>query len=118
MDKERICKIRDIYRAIVNMESQFQAQFGLNINEAMLLCALNEQKSMTAGELTKSMGLTHSNMSKVIRSVEKRKFIHRSFDRVDKRVIHFSITKAGLQQLERLKCSDIEMPEVLHRLVG
>lgn len=118
MDKGKICKIRDIYRAIAEMEMRFQKRFGLNINEAMLLCMLQEQKGITAGELTKAMGLTHSNMSKVIRSVEKRKFVSRSFDKNDKRMIHFAITKVGMEQLETIKCSEIDIPEMLNELLS
>ena len=33
-----MCRLRDINRAIVELERQFLQQFDVNINEAMLLC--------------------------------------------------------------------------------
>ena len=42
MEKKKICKIREIYRAIAALESLFEKQYDLNINEAMLLCHLKD----------------------------------------------------------------------------
>ena len=43
MDKQIICRLRDINRAIAELERQFSQRFDLNINEAMLLCTLKEK---------------------------------------------------------------------------
>lgn len=37
---EDLCKIRDVYRAIAEFETQFIQQYNLSLNEGMLLCAL------------------------------------------------------------------------------
>ena len=42
MDRECICKIRDIYRNIAAFEAQLQRQLHLNMNDAMLLCIVAE----------------------------------------------------------------------------
>ena len=46
MESSNLCKIRNLYRAIAEMEMQLERTFGLNINEAMLLCLLNERKEL------------------------------------------------------------------------
>ena len=117
MNKEGICKLRDLYRAIATLEAQFEQQFGLNINELMLLCTLNDQPSMTSGELATALALTHSNMSKVIRAVEDKKLIVRKFDKNDRRVIRFAVTKAGQERLASVNCNDIKLPEQLQAIV-
>ena len=33
-------------------------------------------------------------------------------------MIHFAITKAGLEQLETIKCSEIDIPEMLNELLS
>ena len=35
---EDLCKIRDVYRAIAEFETQFMQQYNLSLNEGMLLC--------------------------------------------------------------------------------
>lgn len=44
MNNNCICKIRKIYRCISEFELQLQKAFGLNFNEAMLLCVLYEKR--------------------------------------------------------------------------
>lgn len=118
MDKSSICKIRDIYRAISTLETQFESKFALNINEALLLCTLNEHAGSSSGELAQSMGLSNSNMSKVIRSVETKGLISRTFDSHDKRSIRFALTVQGTQRLAEMNCNEIQLPELLVPLVA
>ena len=75
MDNSCICQIRDIYKAIVRFEHELDRQFGLNINEGMLLCLLQDTKPMQAKDIADKMNLTKSNTSKVIASLEKRQYI-------------------------------------------
>jgi len=111
MDKE-LCKIRDVSRAIAHFEQGLQADFGLNLNEAMLLCSLSEQDKYSSGEISQLLGLTSSNTSKVICSVEDKGLIKRIGGRDDRRQMYFFLTKEGHKKLETLRCSDIAMPKV------
>ena len=81
---EDLCKIRDVYRAIAEFETQFIQQYNLSLNEGMLLCALLDNPRLTSGEIAEALGLTHSNTSKLIRSVEEKKLIARIIGKVDK----------------------------------
>lgn len=117
MEKGKICKIRDVYRAIALLEQSFQQQFGVNINEAMMLCTLNENRNVTAGALADQLALSHSNTSKVICAVEKKGFISRSFDKNDKRLVRFNITKAGREHIESIIAGEIYIPEILNSIV-
>ena len=48
MDNSCICQIRNIYKAIIRFENELDKQFGLNINEGMLLCLLQDAEPMLA----------------------------------------------------------------------
>ena len=48
MDRECICKIRDIYRNIAAFEAQLQRQLHLNMNDAMLLCIVAEHENISS----------------------------------------------------------------------
>lgn len=81
---EDLCKIRDVYRAIAEFETQFMQQYNLSLNEGMLLCTLLNTPRLTSGEIAEALGLTCSNTSKLIRSVEEKKLIARIIGKVDK----------------------------------
>ena len=70
---ETLCKIRDVYRAIAEFEVQFTQMYDLSLNEGMLLCTLLNTPKLTSSEIAEALGLSASNTSKVIRSVEGKK---------------------------------------------
>ena len=113
MDSSSICRIRDTYRAIIAFEAYVEAHYDLNLNEAMLLCALSERTQMTAGEVAEALGLTHSNTSKVIASAERQRLIKRRMDKDDKRRMFFTLTPGGEERLAILKSDTMELPELL-----
>ena len=64
--------IRDIQRSVMNFESAFEKSYGICLNEGMALCSLKNVSKLSAGELGELLGLTPSNTSKVIASLEKK----------------------------------------------
>ena len=107
MDHAKICKIRDLYRAISALERRFERLYDLNINEVMLLCTLRESGCMTSSELAEQLDLTPSNASKVIASVERLGFVSRC--KQDKRQMYFSLTAAGGERLAAMQCEEIDL---------
>lgn len=116
MDNNCICKLRNVYRAIIGFENQLEQLVGLNINEAMLLCLLSDEVTRLAGEIAEQLGLTRSNASKVIASLEKQSLIRRQACKEDSRCQRFHITKKGREVLERIHCGDLQMPPELAAL--
>lgn len=116
MQTQKLCKIRDVYRAISEFEIDFQKKFGLCLNEGMLLCSLNENK-YSSSQIAEILGLTNSNASKVIKSVENKELIKRILGKEDKRQMYFVITPTGKQKLESIKCEDFSIPELLMPIV-
>ena len=117
MDKQIICRLRDINRAIAELEHQFSQRFELNINEAMLLCTLKEKGELSSGAVAEALGLTASNASKVIVSAEKKNLISRNVCKEDKRQMFFSLTAFGREKIETLRNEQIDLPEILKAIV-
>ena len=113
MDSSCLCRIRDIYRAIVDVEQYFEQHYDVNLNEAMLLCTLSARSWQTAGEVAETLGLTNSNASKVIASAERLKLIQRQLCKDDKRRMRFSLTALGEELLAKLHADDMPLPEIL-----
>ena len=108
-----ICKIRDIYKLIGEFEGQFEKDFGITLNEGMLLCSLLEKRTLSSTELAKNLGLTCSNTSKVIKSVEEQGFIERQLGKEDKRQMYFALTEKGAECILSVKNSKINIPKEL-----
>ena len=117
-DKGKMCRLRDIYRAIAEVENEMLSTFGMNLNEAMLMCQLNDKAGLTAGEIADALGLTQSNASKVIRSLENKKLLVRSLDKTDKRVMHYQLTKAGREKMQTMNCDELTFPPILNDVLN
>lgn len=115
--KSNLCKIRELYRAITEFESNIVKEYGLTLNEAMLLCCLSSQNHMTSTEISEALGLSCSNTSKVIRTVEEKQLIVRSLRLEDRRNMLFDLTLMGKEKLGEIKSFTEELPEALRKFV-
>lgn len=113
---ETLCVIRDMYRTIMEFESKFQETHNLCFNEGMLLCSLKDDQ-YSAGELAKLLGLSNSNVSKVIRSVEKKGLIERVLSDEDKRIMFFKLSQKGIKNLDAIDCNVDDLPDQLKAMV-
>lgn len=115
---ETLCKIRDVYRAIAEFEVQFTQMYDLSLNEGMLLCTLPNTPKLTSSEIAEALGLSASNTSKVIRSVEGKKLITRLIGKEDKRQMRFSLTTEGKNRILDIKNATFELSELLQQVVS
>ncbi len=83
------------------------------MNEGMALCTLSDAQCLTSSKLAEQLGLSYSNMSKVIKSLEAKDYIKRCVGKEDKRQMLFSITESGEQLLADIRTSEMVFPEVL-----
>ena len=102
---QNLCKIRDVFRLIMNFEADFQQKYRISLNEGMLLCTLQNSK-LSSKEIAKSLGLTLSNSSKVIKSLEGKALIKRELGKTDKRQMYFTLTVKGYEKLISLNCEE------------
>lgn len=117
MDTDTLCSIRDLYLCIMRFESRFEELFGLSLNEGMLLCTLSRSDgSMTCGELAARLDLSSSNMSKVIKSAERKGLLVRRLGEQDRRQMYFALSEKGREQLEAIDVRRLDIPEPLLRL--
>ena len=69
-----ICVMRDVFKAMARFEDAFEKVYQVSLNEAMILCALQEASpnNMTATSLSKRTELTPSHASKMLRNTRRR----------------------------------------------
>lgn len=114
---DKLCKIRELQRAVAQFEASLAKLYGICLNEGMTLCTLIKNGPMTPGELGEQLGLTHSNISKVLRAAEDKELIEGRLCQQDRRRIYFSPTEKGRQLLAGIKSDQIETPELLQTLL-
>ena len=90
---DKLCKIRDLQRAVHQFESAFEKRYGICLNEGMTLCSLSKTGRLCPGELGELLGLTPSNTSKVLRSVEQKGLVTRELCNEDRRQMYYSLTQ-------------------------
>lgn len=117
MNMEKLCRIRDIQRSIAEFERGFEKRYAICLNEGMLLCSLRRGERMSSGELGGALGLTSSNVSKVIAQVERKGYVYRMCGGSDKRQMHFTLTDSGCELLYRIGRDEIEFSDLLRSLV-
>jgi DNA-binding MarR family transcriptional regulator len=101
----------------MDFEHFFQQHYGLGLNEGMLLCTLLKSEKCSSGEIAAALGLTSSNASKIIVSVENKRLIQRSLGDSDRRQMYFSLTADGKAMMNRISGEDFELPELLKDLL-
>ena len=92
--------MRELFKALSELETRLMEQYGVSLNEAMALCCIGGD-TLTA---------------KVIRSIEEKELIVRNLGDKDKRQMHFTLSDKGRECLEALKANEIEIPELLKPL--
>ena len=51
------CRIREIHKAVCDIETRLEHEFGVNLNECILLCLLSSEGSLSSGDIAEKMGL-------------------------------------------------------------
>lgn len=83
-----------------------------------LLCTLLNTPKLTSSEIAEALGLSASNTSKVIRSVEGKKLITRLIGKEDKRQMRFSLTTEGKNRISDIKNATFELSGLLQQVVS
>ncbi|SUB77181.1 MarR family winged helix-turn-helix transcriptional regulator [Porphyromonas macacae] len=109
---KNICLMRELIRALREVESSLMEQTGSDLNQAMVLCVLADEP-ISASEIANRIGLLPAQTSKLLSAVENRGWIKRQFGQEDKRKMFFSLTAAGKKELDVLKKIELDIPAVL-----
>lgn len=111
--KTKLCVLRDIFKIIKDFETEFQNKHDICLNEGMTLCTLKKEKKLSSSDLAESLGLSNSNMSKVIKSIEGKGYINRILGDEDKRQMYFELSPSGEDKLNQLKCEEQILDSIL-----
>ena len=92
--------MRELFKALSELETRLMEQYGVSLNEAMALCCIGGD-TLTASVISENTGLSASHTSKVIRSIEEKELIVRKFGDKDKRQMHLLYPIKGVNVWKR-----------------
>ena len=115
-----ICLMREVFRALSEFENELIRVHDVTLNEAMLLCCLDQEDRkvpFSASDISEKTGLTASHTSKVLRSAEAKELIERSLGSNDHRKMFFELSQKGKERLVEIKRNKVEIPSLLKKLL-
>lgn len=107
-----ICRMRELFKALSDLEADLIANYQVTLNEAMALCSVG-QETVTASVIVERTGMTPSHASKVLRSIEAKELVIRSLGEQDKRQMYFVLSEKGRNCLEDIKRKGVRVPDLL-----
>lgn len=113
---ESICKLKDIYKALHEFEASFLKQYGITVNEGIIICMLGNGP-LKAGDICADCSLSTSRLSKVFGSLEQKGYIQRTIDPSDRRVVMVELTPLGVEKRSAMSEEQVCIPEALSKLL-
>lgn len=113
---ESICKLKDIYKALYEFEAAFHEQFGITLNEGIVICMLSKGP-MKAGDICAECSLSTSRLSKVLGALEQKGLIVRTMGKNDRRTIYVELTQAGVEKKSVMSPEKVCIPESLSKML-
>lgn len=118
MDHDYFHQLKEMYHELNDFETYVQEHFDLKTHEAMVLFQLAEEDGMFSGRIATALGLSKSNCSKIIVSMERKGFLRREPCRKDTRCMRFYLEPKGKRMLKKLESSDLCAAEPTDDEVG
>ena len=109
-----ICVMRDVFKAMARFEDAFEKVYQVSLNEAMILCALQEASpnNMTATSLSN----LSERQEEAEQLLEEKELIVRTLGEEDRRLMQFHLSQSGKKLVRQLALEKVEIPELLKPL--
>lgn len=107
--------MRELLKALSELENQLITTYGISLNEAMVLCSIGGE-TVAAGTIVERTGMTPSHASKTISLIEKKEMVTRDLGKQDKRQMYFTLTDKAKACLDEIKQQGVDIPKVLQPL--
>ncbi len=93
--------LRRIFKAIQDYSHEVSEKFGITGPQLWALKAISQNESLSLSDLSERMYLHRSTITGVIDRLEKKGYVTRNRDQVDRRVINVQLTREGRRLVKR-----------------
>lgn len=91
----------------------YRAEFGLTVPEWRVLATLGQVGSTTATEIGQHSAMHKTKVSRAVAALQKRRWVTRQTDGLDRRIEHLTLTSAGQTAFRRLAPKMLAYEEAL-----
>lgn len=95
--------------ALNEIDTRLRMLHGIGLNESVVLSSLG-RSIVSPTEISKASGISPSNLSRLLKGLEKRCLVERKIDDFDKRRLNFALSPSGHTLLEAVENSEILIP--------
>jgi DNA-binding MarR family transcriptional regulator len=98
---ETMQSLRRIFKALQNFSHEVSTKFGITGPQLWVLKTIYQNGSLPLGELSKKMYMHPSTITGVVDRLEKKGYVSRDRDQVDRRVVKVQLTLKGKRLVRR-----------------
>lgn len=114
-DKEIFALFREISNRLSIKMNKFYEPYGLTPVQFIILMEIMMEEHQTISSLGNKVHMSNSNLSAILKRMEKHDLIRRCRDTLDQRVVHIQLTKKAKDICDAMKKeSCIEQEAILH----
>lgn len=99
-DQMVIYKLRTSWLQISKLYNEMALEHDSTVSMAFVLLAIDEEEGTPVTKIAPRMGMEPNSLSRLLKSMEEKKFISRKRDEVDKRMAYVYLTKKGKEKRE------------------
>ena len=103
-------KYYDLKYLFIRLAEVMCKEEGLTVLQAMMLFLIRSEGSVSVGELSGYLNITHSNSSTLCKKLEKDGLLSRKRSAADERTVMITVTEQGCEMIERM----LERCRLLH----
>ncbi len=100
MDYQHAEKLNTILFRNAGIVNCFADRISLQGERGVLLFLYREKKTLYSGELVQKLGLTTGRMANILKKLEERRLVERTFDADDRRRVRVALTEEGARAAE------------------
>lgn len=82
--------------------------FGVTMTQASVLMMLVHQGRQTMGQIATTLGVTKSAASQLLDSLIEQKFVERTIDENDRRIVYIELSKHGSRHLKHMRQKGVQ----------
>lgn len=110
--------IRSAWHAISRMYNQEATRFDASMSMGFALLVIDNDEGTPATKIAPMMGLEVRSLTRLLKSLEDKKFITRVSDKNDKRSVRICLTKKGKEKRELAKETVVRFNEVVREEIS
>jgi DNA-binding MarR family transcriptional regulator len=110
--------IRSAWHAISRMYNQQALEYNATMSMGFALLVIDSEEGTPATKIGPLMGLEARSLTRLLKSLEEKKLIHKETDKVDKRSVRICLTKEGKKRRELAREKVVRFNEAVQGEVG